>query len=110
MNLAFKAQAGCRTTAETLARIKRDGKQTVKVVHVHEGGQAVVADTFNHGQGGVSGEKTEQAHEQSSPSAALPGPDPERDGVPLPSPKRKEAVPVTRGEVSGSASGESERL
>lgn len=58
-NWAMKAQAGCRTTAETLARIKRGGKQTVKVVHVHEGGQAVVADTVNqqtnHSGRGVDG-------------------------------------------------------
>jgi hypothetical protein len=57
-NLAAKAQSQCRSTVETLARVKRGGKQTVKVVHVHEGGQAVVADTVNSGgQGGGESQK-----------------------------------------------------
>jgi hypothetical protein len=105
-NLAAKAQAQCRTTVETLARVKRDGKQTVKVVHVHEGGQAVVADTVNNGgQRGEVGGNDKPPHE---PIAALPGPDPSRDGVPLPSHSRKETVSVARGQIDGSAEGESQ--
>lgn len=118
MNLALKAQANCRVTAETIARIKRDGKQTVKVVHVHEGGQAVVADTVNNqtgpqlgGHRGPSAENVKQSHEQAADAvvAALPGPDPERDGVPLPSFERQEAVPIARGS-GGSAEGQPERV
>lgn len=101
MNLALKAQARCQATAESLAKIKRGGKQTVKVVHVHEGGQAVVADTVNNGMGGKTGAdvgNSEQCHEQAADAlvAALPGPDETRDGVPLPSLERKEKVPLTR--------------
>lgn len=111
MGLALKAQTGCRTTAETLARIKRGGKQTVKVVHVHEGGQAVVADTVNnqtnHGvgvSGGVNAGNTKQSHEQAANAviAALPGPDTARDGMPLPSFEGEEAVPIARGSGRGS--------
>lgn len=103
-NLAAKAQAQCRTTVETLARVKRGGKQTVKVVHVHEGGQAVVADTVNNGgQRGPKAKNSEQPHE---PVAALSGPDPSRDGLPLPSAARKEPVPVTRRKVDGSSEGQ----
>ncbi len=100
MNMAFKAQAGCRTTAETLARIKRGGKQTVKVVHVHEGGQAVVADTVNNGMGGrtgANGENDEQPHGQGASVASLPSPDTERDIVPLSCLEGEEAVPAPRG-------------
>lgn len=104
-NLAAKAQAQCRTTVETLARVKRGGKQTVKVVHVHEGGQAVVADTVNNGgQRGPGAKNSEQPHE---PLASLPGPDPSRDGVPLPCPARKEPVPVARRQIDGSSEGQS---
>jgi hypothetical protein len=38
---------------EALAKIRRKGEQTVKVVHVYPGGQAVVAETIN--QGGANG-------------------------------------------------------
>ncbi len=107
-NLAAKAQAQCRTTVETLARVKRGGKQTVKVVHVHEGGQAVVADTVNNGgQRGPGAKNSELPHE---PVASLSGPDPSRDGVPLPSHAGKEAVPVTRGQIDRSAEGKPKRV
>lgn len=59
-NLALKAQGQCRTTVEALARLKRDGRQTVKVIHVHEGAQAVVAHTIN--QGGQIGKSRKQPH------------------------------------------------
>ncbi|QNM83248.1 hypothetical protein H8M03_02545 [Sphingomonas sabuli] len=107
-NLAAKAQSQCRATVETLARVKRGGKQTVKVVHVHEGGQAVVADTVNNGgQRGPNPKINEQPHE---PVAALPSPDPSRDGVPVPGDARKEALPAARGQVAGSAKRKPQRL
>ena len=100
MSIAMKAQSGCRNTAETLARIKRGGKQTVKVVHVHEGGQAVVADTVNNnrtgGDLGAEARNDGQVHEQSPRGPALPGPDPARDGVPLSRSEREEALPAAR--------------
>ena len=86
MGIAFKAQSSCRVTAETLARIKRDGKQTVKVVHVHEGGQAQVADTINNGtRGGLGSEHDtqSQAKDANASVAALPSPDAQIDGLSL---------------------------
>lgn len=113
-NLATKAQAQCRTTIETLARVKRGGKQTVKVVHVHEGAQAVVADTFNQGGGGGHAggavENGKQIHEQSASVAALPGKDPAGVAVPVPGYARQEAVPAPRREGDGSAEGKSQRM
>ncbi|OYU35259.1 MAG: hypothetical protein CFE35_09710 [Novosphingobium sp. PASSN1] len=41
MRLALKAQAACRSTLEALARLHQPREQTVKHVHVSEGGQAV---------------------------------------------------------------------
>jgi tRNA U34 5-carboxymethylaminomethyl modifying enzyme MnmG/GidA len=49
MRLALKAQSNSRVTLEALAKVVRGGEQTVKHVHVSEGGQAVIAGTFNHG-------------------------------------------------------------
>ena len=94
-NLALKAQANCRTTIEALAKIKRGGKQTVKVVHVHEGGQAVVAETIN--QGGAGGKSIKQPHakDADAPISALPGQDPAGDGLPVPR-DAKRKVSVTR--------------
>ena len=84
-NLAAKAQANCRSTIEAIAKIKRGGKQTVKVVHVHEGGQAVVAETIN--QGGAGGKSIKQPHakDADAPLAAVSGPDQARHRVPVPS-------------------------
>jgi hypothetical protein len=115
MGLALKAQTGCRVTAETLARIKRGGKQTVKVVHVHEGGQAVVADTVNTqnnngaagGSGGADGGKDEQPCGSGArvpeERAALPRPDETGDIVPIPGNEGQEAVSVAWGAEPRSA-------
>jgi hypothetical protein len=123
-NLAAKAQSQCRTTIETLARVKRGGKQTVTVVHVNDGGQAIVADTFNNGAAGGSGAGiNDQCHatrpRENTPrktgpaggtqptaptgaSAALPSPDPLGSGVPIPSRERPEKVPNARRDESRS--------
>ena len=42
MRLALKAQAACRATLEALTSLHQPREQTVKHVHVNEGGQAVV--------------------------------------------------------------------
>lgn len=63
MRLALKAQANCRTTLEALAKLHQPREQTVKHVHVNEGGQAVVADQFHqHSREGRIGESNEQSH------------------------------------------------
>lgn len=63
LRMAMKAQANSRATVEALAKLMRGGEQVVKHVHVYEGGQAVVADTFNHGglPGVVGGRGTQSA-------------------------------------------------
>ena len=54
--LALKAQANSRATIEALSKIMRGGEQVVRHVHVNEGGQAVIAGTFNHGRALPKGE------------------------------------------------------
>ena len=50
--LALKAQANCRATLEALAKLHQPREQTVKHVHVNEGGQAIVADHIHQHAGG----------------------------------------------------------
>lgn len=50
--LAFKAQANSRATLEALAKLHQPREQTVRHVHVNEGGQAVIADNIHHHAGG----------------------------------------------------------
>ena len=52
--IALKAQAQSRATLETLAKIHQPREQTVRHVHVNEGGQAVIADQV-HNHTGVLG-------------------------------------------------------
>lgn len=101
-NLAAKAQANCRATIETIARIKRGGKQTVKVIHVHEGAQAVVADTIN--EGGADAKRVKQPHAKAgdAPVASLPSPDSSRNGAPVPRHEER-AMPYARRQEPGSA-------
>lgn len=84
MRLALKAQTACRTTLETLAKLHQPREQTVKHVHVNEGGKAVVADQFHQHTGGERNEKSaEQSDATGSAgrSVALPCPDASGDGV-----------------------------
>lgn len=47
-NLAVKLMRTYSAQVEALAKIRRKGEQTVKVVHVHPGGQAVVGNVHGH--------------------------------------------------------------
>ncbi|WP_445191780.1 HGGxSTG domain-containing protein [Sphingomonas sp. Tas61C01] len=49
--LAFKAQSNCRTTLNALAKLHQPREQTVRHVHVSEGGRAIVADHFHKHEG-----------------------------------------------------------
>lgn len=61
--LALKAQGNCRATLDTLAKVHQPREQTVRHVHVNEGGQAIVADQFhNHTGGAENAETVEQSH------------------------------------------------
>jgi hypothetical protein len=101
--IAMKAQAQSRATLEALAKLHQPREQTVRHVHVNEGGQAVVADQFHHHTGGQkNGQSSEQPHAtgtgQSGECAALPRPDPLGSGVPIPGGKGKQAVQDARGQ------------
>ena len=87
--LALKAQAGCRATLEVLARLHQPREQTVRHVHVNEGGQAIVADQFHHYAGGRNVGSVEQSHATVTVGAGTPMPsaDPRPDPVPVASRK-----------------------
>lgn len=105
MRLALKAQAQCRSTIEALDRLTNGHVQTVKHVHVAEGGQAVIADEFHHHTGGKqNGRSDEQPHATGNTGGtagegpALSGPDPLGQGVPIASGEGQQAVQDARGQ------------
>lgn len=105
MRLALKAQAQCRSTIEALDRLTNGHVQTVKHVHVNEGGQAVIADEFHHHTGGnANGQSDEQPHAPgklggtAGAGPALSGPDPLGQGVPIASGERETPLQDARGQ------------
>lgn len=97
MRVALKAQANSRATLEALAKLHQPREQTVRHVHVNEGGQAVIADQFHHHAGGAeNGHSIEQPHAQGARSPALPSPDPIGNGVQIASGAGRAAVPDAR--------------
>lgn len=96
-NLAVKLLRTYSTQVEALAKLRRKGEQTVKVVHVYPGGQAVVADTISSG-GGPSANSDEQSQAASATRdcAALLSQDPQGFSLPVPRGERPEAVPHAR--------------
>jgi hypothetical protein len=104
MRLALKAQANSRATLEALAKLHQPREQTVRHVHINEGGQAVIADQFhNHTGGKENAETADQPHAQSPLGPALLGQDPLGNSLPIASIEGKEAMPVARRAVTGSA-------
>ena len=104
--LALKAQSNCRATVEALAKLHQPREQTVKHVHVNEGGQAVVADQFHQHPGSrENGKSVKQsdATGAAGASATLPSPDANGNGVPIPGGDRQAAVPDARRHESGRA-------
>ena len=106
-NLANKFMRTYTAQMEALAKIRRGGEQVIKYVHVHEGGQAVIGSTINQHQGGRSDGRSVQSHAAAAVSgcAALPGPDEEGNGVPLPLDAEREMSDARR-DKSGSTEGE----
>ncbi|MFC3175406.1 hypothetical protein ACFOD9_14200 [Novosphingobium bradum] len=99
--IAMKAQAGSRAAIETLAKLHQPREQTVRHVHVNEGGQAVIAEQFHHhggsGENGQSGGQP-QATGTGDPGAspALPCPDPLGPAVPISGGEEQGPVPDAR--------------
>jgi hypothetical protein len=102
--LALKAQANARATLEVLVKLHQPREQTVRHVHVGQGGQAVVADQFHH-HTGVAGNAVvaEQSHAAGEPRErpALPCPNPLGDTVPIAGGEREAALQAARGHESG---------
>ena len=102
--IALKAQAQSRATLEALAKLHQPREQTVRHVHVNEGGQAVIADEFHNHAGGAENGKSAKQSDATDPVgtiAALPSPDPFRSGVPISSRERAQTVQDARGNKSG---------
>jgi hypothetical protein len=86
--IAMKAQAQSRATLEALTKLHQPREQTVRHVHVNEGGQAVIADQFHHHAGGhQNGKAADQSHATGAAGIgpAMLGADPFGNGVPIPS-------------------------
>lgn len=106
MRLAMKAQSGSRATIEALARLHQPREQTVRHVHVNEGGQAVVADHFhNHTGAAENGKSVKQSDATGTIGAgtALPCPDAGGNGVPIASGEGQAAMQDARRHQSGRA-------
>ena len=104
--LALKAQGNCRATLETLAKVHQPREQTVRHVHVNEGGQAIVAGQFHNHNGGTENAKTvEQSHATRTygSSAALPSPNPLGEGVSITSREGQAAMQDARRHESRAA-------
>ncbi len=106
MALALKAQAQSRASLEAIAKMRQPREQVVRHVHVYEGGQAIVADQFNHYGGGRFVGTGNQPH---ALGPAMLGTHPQGFGVPIPSDAER-AVSASRWEVHGSAEGEPQRV
>jgi len=101
--LALKAQANCRATLEALGKLHQPREQTVKHVHVNEGGQAIVADHIHQHTGGSENGKTGEQSHATGPAGECPallGADPQGNGVPISGCEGPQAVPDARRDQS----------
>lgn len=97
--IAFKAQSNCRATLEALAKLHQPREQTVRHVHVNDGGQAVIADQFhNHARDAQNGKTVKQSHATAKigECSTLPCPDTQEDALPIPGCEREKALPDAR--------------
>jgi hypothetical protein len=95
--MAMKAQAQCRATSETLAKLHQPREQTVRHVHVNDGGKAVIAEQFHQHTGGQeNAESNIQPHAQRSGCKALLGTDTNWHGVPISSSQEPSTMPDAR--------------
>tara|TARA_R110002012_G_scaffold138444_5_gene293670 strand:- start:211 stop:897 length:687 start_codon:yes stop_codon:yes gene_type:complete len=109
--LALKAQSNCRATLETLVKLHQPREQTVRHVHVNDGGQAIVTEQFHQHSGGKQNDvSAEQSHatgtaEKAGGSTTLLGQDPSGNGMPVPGGSRAEAMPNARRDQPRRSSG-----
>lgn len=104
--LALKAQSNCRATLEALAKLHQPREQTVRHVHVNEGGQAVIADEFHHhSEGQRNAETANQSHAAPAAGASpsLFSPDAQGCGMPIPSREGETALQDARRDKPGRA-------
>lgn len=97
--LALKAQSNCRATLEALAKLHQPREQTVRHVHVNDGGQAIVADHFHNHRGASRNDesiKQSNATGATGECASLPSPDSLGEGVPISGSARQAAVQDAR--------------
>ena len=113
--LAMKAQANSRATLEALAKLHQPREQTVRHVHVNDGGQAVIADEVHHHHGGgkENANSDDQSHAAGATGAAdaigggsaLPSPDAFGQAMPIACDPREAALQDARRDQSGAAAG-----
>lgn len=101
LRLALKAQAASRATLAELAKLHQPREQTVRHVHVTQGGQAIVADQFHHYAGGQENGQSAGQPQATGAGAAgagpsLPCPDPFGPAVPVPGGTRQSAMQDAR--------------
>jgi len=93
---------------EALAKLHQPREQTVRHVHVNEGGQAVIADQFHrHGgtdKNGLLGKQSD-ATGSAGRSAALPRPDPQGVGMLISGGERQAALQNARRHEPGGPQG-----
>ena len=97
--LAFKAQSNSRASLEALAKLHQPREQTVRHVHVNEGGQAVIADNIHHHGWGKENENSNgqpHATDAAGTGPALLGQDAEGNGLPISSGEGQSAMPDAR--------------
>jgi hypothetical protein len=84
VNAATKLQRTMAAQIEALAKLRRGGEQnvTVKHVHVHEGGQAVVG-VVNHGGKGSGAGNGGQPHARTVSNAEVRGENAVRESLPV---------------------------
>jgi hypothetical protein len=108
-NLANKFMRTFTAQMEQLRKMRCGGEQVVKHIHVHEGGQAVVAgrdiNTIKGGGGSQDYAGQCQAAETASECAALPSPDASGNGVPI-ALHAERALQDARGHESGRSEGQ----
>lgn len=104
-NLANRLLNTYARQAETLAKLQRDGTQTVKHIHIdnRHGGQAVVTDAIQ--TGGVNGKRERQSHATTTTGGGTEvlGYHPEGFGLPLSGCEGAEAVQDAWGDEPGGA-------